>query len=892
MKDRINRLAKGIVDLDIPQLQLSQETFEGVVTAGEVSRAELVLSSANGVHLKGLFYSDHPKIKVLKNAFGGVKTRIAFEIDARHLRDADQLKGNFYLVSNAGERKIPYSFCVRSYASAEIIATLHTPHDFARLLLDEEEMALRVFVYDDFIHAPFMDNGRVRTIYEGLKQSVDRRCGVLEFLRALKAAPKLEELPLGQKGAGLQEKRQEMQESQRRPEELYLERLEDVVLIEEIATMMIREGDTSANAFVIYQKAIEHDSKITRLYEYYLYALPEDFVGRMPREVYLYFAYENNIQPNAMLPLYYNVLQNFSQDSDIYQKFEREIRNYAIEHLLSSHINSKLALIYDKMIYSDMIDGRIASVLPAILKSYRVATKDPRMAYVVVRYEELTAEEVFPLKNGCAYVPLFFENNVILFQDAYGNRYAEVAYSKAPVMHKPLLEKRCFEIYPEHPMLKLSAARRIASNGIQNENQLRLIEEVLEQMRLNQPYAERLVHGILEYHDKFTKTKDENVTERDFVFLKGLDQRRLSMEERGSVIKTLVKLGAYEDAYQMAVEFGVLELERTYMERLLRHIIQKVAYEAEETLLMYAKHLFEHGSKDGTLLRYLCENYNGLSSDMLRILKRSTDQELGRHAMTERLLAQMIFSRTNQELDYVYQQYWQQDDCEPVLIHAYITQKCIDYFVGQKQTGEAVFSQLYQILSEQKEKEKIPTIYLLALSRYYAEQKTLKQEQKQLLSDTIDSLLEQKLIFAYTRKLARFIHLPDYVMDKVYIEYHGSRDEKPTLLVRVLPDEDEYHEEDMPRVYQNIYVKPMVLFAGEKADYQIYEGAAPEGSPQVSGQISMTEVFVKATGDTYDILNEMSRLMNTDQEAELKESMLKYVRNQSVIDVLFSEIKG
>ena len=86
------------------------------------------------------------------------------------------------------------------------------------------------------------------------------------------------------------------------------------------------------------------------------------------------------------------------------------------------------------MIYKDMIDSRVARVLPGILKSCRIRCGDSRMKYVIVRYEELEDEEAFLLENQTAYVPLFSERSVLLFQDAYGNRYLDVKHWKVSVM--------------------------------------------------------------------------------------------------------------------------------------------------------------------------------------------------------------------------------------------------------------------------------------------------------------------------------------------------------------------------------------------------------------------------------------------------------------------------
>ena len=44
-------------------------------------------------------------------------------------------------------------------------------------------------------------------------------------------------------------------------------------------------------------------------------------------------------------------------------------------------------------------------------------------------------------------------------------------------------------------------------------------------------------------------------------------------------------------------------------------------------------------------------------------------------------------------------------------------------------------------------------------------------------------------------------------MDKEIIEYHGRPDGRPILKIRILPDEEEFHEEEMNMVYKGIYVR-------------------------------------------------------------------------------------
>ena len=64
MKERINKLARGIVDRTCPELHLSDSAFQGMINAGESLKLDLMLTSENGILLKGLVYSDSPYVTI------------------------------------------------------------------------------------------------------------------------------------------------------------------------------------------------------------------------------------------------------------------------------------------------------------------------------------------------------------------------------------------------------------------------------------------------------------------------------------------------------------------------------------------------------------------------------------------------------------------------------------------------------------------------------------------------------------------------------------------------------------------------------------------------------------------------------------------------------------
>lgn len=164
--------------------------------------------------------------------------------------------------------------------------------------------------------------------------------------------------------------------------------------------------------------------------------------------------------------LYANLLTYGTPDSDIYRMYERAMEEFAVDQLFKERIDGALAVLYRKLIYPELIDTQMARVLPGILKSCRVECREPAMKYVVVRHEEQMTEDAYVLNEGTAYVPLFSERDLVLFQDENETRYARVNCAIQPVFtDMEELLQTCFEMNPMHPFLFMNACAKACRKG-------------------------------------------------------------------------------------------------------------------------------------------------------------------------------------------------------------------------------------------------------------------------------------------------------------------------------------------------------------------------------------------------------------------------------------------
>lgn len=809
MKDRISKLARGIIDSEVPKLQMSESSFKRSLPAGEIHHISTVLSSMNEVMLKGLIYSTHPRVQTEKTAFGGLRSRIGCEVNTVGLRDGDTIEGLLTIVSNAGEWQLPYLFLVREKK-------------------EEEKSAW-----------PPVEEG------EYPYPSV--------------------------------------------------------------------ETDSEESAFRKYLSDIEEGSTELYLYEHLLETMPEKYAQPLPRELYLYFAYGKNLAEPMALRLYGNILRAFSAGSDIYQRFEHRMREFALDALISGKLSDGYALLYEKFLYPAMPDNRVSRLLPRLLHTYRISVKAEGLERVIVRYPEFEKERSYPMRGKLAYVPLIFPDGEILFRDSEG-RYWRLPCEKRLLVNREDL-RRGTENSGE---FRYGEIRGILKSGIQKLSQLRLCEDCFREEGLSDSFRRELAAGILRFHARMSYGDREKLEERDRVFLKELPEELLNREELLELLRTLVRLRELRRAAELYFENRSLPLERDLLEELLSYCLRetrRLGNEAEsensqrlreEELTGAVYQAVQAGSRRKELLLHLLLHYNTVSWTMRELLEKAVEafsQEKGQkravselpteerqavHEMSERLLVQMLFTGMEDGMNQVHALYAESGETEALIEKAFISKRCELYFLRGRKADKDFFKLLYSLIHRENIKDRLPLIHLLAMSKYMSEQESLSEEEKLELQEMMNVLTEKDMIFAYTEKLRRFIPLPDSV-NRSYIEYRSDSGEKPVLYVKILPEEEKFHEEELRRVYQNIYVCPLLLFSGEQAVYKICR--VGEEIPVSQGSVKLSpESLLLSRGDTYGILNEMSEMLEKEDYRGLLESMLHYTRNEAMIQRLF--VKG
>jgi len=1186
MRERINRLANGVTDVRIPQVSLKPDKFDGTVKTGEIGKTELFVNSENGIFLKGLAYTDRFPVRVADPSFGGVRNRIILEVDARHLEDGDEISGTVNLVTNGGDYNVPFLFRAVSGTAGRTLSSLKTAGDFSLIAGKDRESALRLFDYKDFVYAPFMNDLRIRTLYNSFSGGANRESAMEEFLVASgakePASVKIEDsgytfsvvkdilsgsismtllkpgwfnffvrnegefiqlpkrsvqdrdfknghydfqfsvdpsklhpglnsgailflteadvisVPISAHGAESSENNEEVKshltremhfanyaeyrvryaleedlmlpdsmieeldaaagegtpshflvllkaeafflkgkiqecqdlihsvssavEAKRQTEDyeyllleylnarmpgqesckaktvqllrkalteqhrhqafpllvnldfslksnpaalmetirfeflsgnrspfLYAEYLRTLALFPEflhelgklelyalwfgvrrdiisenianviahhagnariksrliypllnklyqkypsaelltaVCSILIRNDIRAEEVHVWFEKGMEQNVRLTGLYEYLLYTLPSGYRRCLPKEVLSYFLHDNLLDSFSKERLYENILLYLKPEAKLWGEYKKQIEDFTLERIRAGRIDPHLAVIYKKVLRPDMITEENAGMFPPLLNSWEIHCRSGYMKSVVVIYPELKDVSVFQLEKEKACVPVYADDAVLLFQNAYGNRYYNIPYEKQKLCDMPEIMDRCSVVCPEHLMMRLKKIREIMGKKEKTAGERNILEQAAKELPLSELYRKKMLSVLV----------SDSMVQPDFLIR--ADKGMLSRPERKEVCSAMIRMGRCREAYEIIKTYGCMDLDRGDLLELCTKMILDNLFTEDRLLLYLAVRIFDSGGKESVILDYLCEHFNGSTDEMMNILTRAIGARTETYDMEERLLAQMLFTGNDTYMDQVFTWYVNRKKASENIVRAYVTVKCEGYFIDDRIPDHDVFLYLEKALQSSFEKERIPSIYRLALSKYYASLPGLTDEQKDLADDILNSLLDEKLVFPYYKSLARFICVPGDILDRAMIEYHSRGTFRPEIKARILPDEKDFQTEAMKRMFPGVFVSQKVLFAGETWEYEIYDRKMNEkkeipDTPVLAdgGSIQSVDSAGREKDSRFGCLNDLSlKIRGGSDENSLKAEMEKFVMQEEKAVELFKLI--
>lgn len=184
MREKVLSLAKGNFIYEAPELVLSVDRLEFQVTAGTHHTESFVLSNARGTKVKGFGSVEDVYIDFLP-FFEGEENELTVEVNARELVPGEKLCGELFLVTDCGEKKLPYKVEVTVPELADDKGPVRDYYTLQERMKEDPERGADLFLAPEFADAFLYRDESGKILYETLLQKNTKLQSMEEFLVAM-----------------------------------------------------------------------------------------------------------------------------------------------------------------------------------------------------------------------------------------------------------------------------------------------------------------------------------------------------------------------------------------------------------------------------------------------------------------------------------------------------------------------------------------------------------------------------------------------------------------------------------------------------------------------------------------------------------------------------------
>lgn len=626
-----------------------------------------------------------------------------------------------------------------------------------------------------------------------------------------------------------------------------------------------------------YELGIEHELRITGLYEAYLMSLDSRKVGRVPKMIQMYFQYQSSLSYQQLEVLYVNIIAGKTEQPEVYDKYRRTIEQFAVKQLESAHIDENLAVIYEEFLGPEVLNGELAHKLAAVLFTHRLSCGSQSMARALICEKQLVPKQEVTFFNGTAYFQAYTDDYEVILEDIYGNRFADVSlWQDERLMNQEAYIDSCLLLVPDEISYILYRFRNIRTSEDFTESDTVYFSIVLKSECVSVEYKAELLPKILRYFEKYDP--EGRLKE----YLDRTDAGILAKEDRRYVMELLIGCHMYDRAFQIAEAFGYDCLSGRSKAALAGYAIEKYGHEEDDFVLGLVETAFFEGKYHSVMLEYLCRHFHGATKKMAELWKATASFGINTFDLEERLLTQMLYTTDYiAEAEQIYAGFCAHGGSELVCM-AYLSFFANEYLVQDTVVPVHVFSQLKERFLKG---QVLNAACGLGVLKYLSAQEQLTEEEELIADGLLKEYTGRNLYFAFYKQLGSRLVLKYHLYDKYFLEYHTAPAAKVFLYYR--REGTDYRREELREAYAGIYVKGFILFFGEEVQYYITEDDGTKERVMESNCISNHDILDPDTPGRYAMLEEMINYRAFIDEGQLLRAMEDYASMDRVTEELF-----
>lgn len=641
-------------------------------------------------------------------------------------------------------------------------------------------------------------------------------------------------------------------------------------VLTEMCAMLIRGGKVGNEFFPWYEKGVERNLRITRLYEHYMMSVDINSTRTLPKIIMMYFSYQNSLDYERSAYLYANVQRNREKFPELYLNYRELIEQFVITQICKMRINKDLAYLYKQVLVPRMLTDEVADSLGRLMFMHQIKTEREGVRQVVV-YQPLAAKEhIYPLSDGKAYVPLFGSDYTVLLEDKDQNRYGcSVPYTTEKMMLPGKLAKDIETVvgnitgYNVHMCMNGKDLTEVSG---ENVNRFRFL---LEDEEIKEKYKIEISLKLMHYY-----YESDMIEELD-AHLDSVDYENAGVKSRCEILKYMILRGKLDLAYEKIRQFGYHQIEPKVLLRLCSLLLQQNGMAEDEWMTDVLIYVFRKGKSDERTLRYLGYYYRGMTRELRNLWRASMEHGLDVKVLSERIILQMLYtgSFVGEKMQ-IFDSYIR-SGADPEIEAAFLAQCAYDYFVKDKITDGYIFEQLFY---NYQRDGVLPQVSKLSMLKYYAENIVeLTEDKKMILSQFALEMVFGGIYLNFLKEYCDNDLMMGKILDKTIVEYRahpGARAVIHYVIEASGDDEGEYVTEEMNHVYGGVYFMAFPLFFGECLQYYIVEELNGEEHLTESGTIQKSDIDAAVTEGKFYIINDIV-IGNTLQDYNTVDNLLE-----------------
>ena len=189
---------------------------------------------------------------------------------------------------------------------------------------------------------------------------------------------------------------------------------ENKELLQAVCSLLIKGNKIGKQYFVWYEKAVQAEIKLTRLYEYYMMSLDQEKEIDIPRMVLMYFSYQADIHADYAAYLYRYIYENRESMEELYLVYAPGMERFLLKKLYNGKISEDLGYLYEQVLLPKMMTEDNAKALTKVMFTHLIPENMKPGETAVVIHAQIEKEEIYPCKQGKAEIKLY-NNSYCIF---------------------------------------------------------------------------------------------------------------------------------------------------------------------------------------------------------------------------------------------------------------------------------------------------------------------------------------------------------------------------------------------------------------------------------------------------------------------------------------------